>query len=503
MSNLHSVKLKAWEPIDWGADEALNPLKGWLYKTHRYETGLETSLIILIDENLQNSVENLLITSAELFRQHVNPLVIRLLVIPASTIRSDFSTPLTDFYYGDNISEKYLTKQVLNNAPDAIIILSDSKLSIQSIAGVPVHLCFKDESQVIVQVQTSLTSPRSECRKELYSKAKRSSVELVEQITNSYGRDLTLVNYTQGVGIYGHILIAEQLNSISEVGRELDSALSQGPLSVENPFGENPTGANLASSIWAYELSKHLNSDKWNHLLDVAANMYKINPDPSLPPIPCDPIVRTEDMFYSAAVLGRAFEQHGHSSYLDMLDAFYEMVDLQQDNGLFWHSKTSPYYWSRGNGFAILGLSQYLTYVPSDRYLYNTIREQFVNFFQTISKYQDISGGFHEIIDIPATYIEFTSTCIIGFAALRGKYLGILNDSVDELIHGAWYFLKNRIDTRGNVTDACFNTGLQPDLESYYLRPAVTGQDDRSGSMALLFCSEVLRTGFSVDQPSQ
>tara|TARA_B100001778_G_C18230229_1_gene468520 strand:- start:29 stop:589 length:561 start_codon:yes stop_codon:yes gene_type:complete len=186
-----------------------------------------------------------------------------------------------------------------------------------------------------------------------------------------------------------------------------------------------------------------------------------------------------------------------------MLDAFYEMVDLQQDNGLFWHSKTSPYYWSRGNGFAILGLSQYLTYVPSDRYLYNTIREQFVNFFQTISKYQDISGGFHEIIDIPATYIEFTSTCIIGFAALRGKYLGILNDSVDELIHGAWYFLKNRIDTRGNVTDACFNTGLQPDLESYYLRPAVTGQDDRSGSMALLFCSEVLRTGFSVDQPSQ
>ena len=82
----------------------------------------------------------------------------------------------------------------------------------------------------------------------MYSKAKRSSVELVEQITNSYGRDLTLVNYTQGVGIYGHLLIAEQLNSISEVGRELDSALSQGPLSVENPFGENPTGCLLYTS---------------------------------------------------------------------------------------------------------------------------------------------------------------------------------------------------------------------------------------------------------------
>ena len=499
MTTRDSFISKTWQSIHWGTDKELHPLSGWLYKTNLYETGDEKSILILVSQALEDSVPNILSCSLNLLDKHSAPLCAKILIVPDNSLKFDFNTTLSDFYYGTNITEKYLYKQIENHAPDAIIVYSESECTLDNIAGVPLLGCASDSSELTTHIEQSLTQTRSQLRTNLSVQIKRNLAQVIQDLASSYGQNLTLVNYTQGVGIYSHLIISEHLNDIGSISTELDKVLSTGPLSAENPFGDNPTGANLASSIWAYDLSKHLGTIKWNSLLDEAANLYEASKEPGVPPKPCDPIVRTEDMFYSAAILGRAYQHHGDVNYLDTLDVFFEMVDLQQDNGLFWHSATSPYFWSRGNGFAILGLRQYLTYVPHSRDTYSMIRDQFIKFFKHIHSYQDVSGGFHELLDIPGSYLEFTSTCIIGYAALRGKSLGILDSSVDDLITAAWNFVKQRIDSKGNITDACFNTGLQPDLESYYLRPAVTGQDDRSGSMALLFCSELLRREFNVD----
>ena len=61
---------------------------------------------------------------------------------------------------------------------------------------------------------------------------------------------------------------------------------------------------------------------------------------------------RTEDMFMNGAMLGRAFQLTGEARYLDLLTQFLLNARLQQDNGLFWHCRSAPYYWGRGNGFA-------------------------------------------------------------------------------------------------------------------------------------------------------
>lgn len=499
MNNLHTTQLNQWESIQWGVNHTLEPLHGWEFKTNLYETGNELSLLFLIDPSQESSVSTLLKVASRVFNSSKSPLTAKILKVSSEAIQFDYSNPLSDFYFGDNIEEKYLYKQIINHAPDLIMLSTAVRSNIKQIADVPIIDCPTDLSKMEQLLDGTIASLKhSDLRNHLSSKINRNPLDVIKHLTDVYGQDLTLVNYTQGVGIYARLSIANLQGQAKEVISQMESFISKGPLAQANPFGDTPTGANLASTIWAYDLSKHLDSDKWDHLLTSAADIYQNNPDHTLPPIPCDPILRTEDMFYSAAVLGRAYQKHTAARYLDILDSFYSKINLQQQNGLFWHSDTSPYYWSRGNGFAILGLSEYLTYVPTNRPFYNTIKDQFISFFDAITSYQDTSGGFHELIDTPCSYLEFTSTCIIGYAALRGKSLGILGPEVDDLIKGAWHFLKCRTDTKGNITDGCFNTGLQPDRESYYLRPAVTGYDDRSGSMALLFCSEILENQFDV-----
>ena len=81
-----------------------------------------------------------------------------------------------------------------------------------------------------------------------------------------------------------------------------------------------------------------------------------------------DPDFRVEDMFFASALLGRATGITGDSSYVDVAASFLLEASekLLQDNGLYWHSLTSPFFWGRGNGFAALGFAELLTYPPAE-----------------------------------------------------------------------------------------------------------------------------------------
>ena len=63
---------------------------------------------------------------------------------------------------------------------------------------------------------------------------------------------------------------------------------------------------------------------------------------------PATPNFRTEDMFMAGALLGRAFQITSESRYVDLLMNFIVDGNIQQDNGLFWHCRSAPFYWGRG-----------------------------------------------------------------------------------------------------------------------------------------------------------
>ena len=96
-----------------------------------------------------------------------------------------------------------------------------------------------------------------------------------------------------------------------------------------------------------------------------------------------------------------------------------------------------------------------------------------------------------QIVDFPGSYQEFTATAMIGYALARGLRLGWLDPSFRETVDLAWRGISERIDGQGGIIDACTETGNGETLRHYLDRPALTGEDDRSGSMALWFAAEM------------
>ncbi|MDA1004364.1 MAG: glycoside hydrolase family 88 protein, partial [Chloroflexi bacterium] len=96
---------------------------------------------------------------------------------------------------------------------------------------------------------------------------------------------------------------------------------------------------------------------------------------------------------------------------------------------------------------------------------------------------QHPSGAWHQVIDRPDSYLELTATAMIGYAITRGVARGWLPAALDAAAARAWSAVAERIDGQGMVRDACMGTGPLPTLEDYLTRGAVSGHDDRAGTM--------------------
>ncbi len=332
----------------------------------------------------------------------------------------------------------------------------------------------------------------SPARQALDSRRSRSRLRIASILDSVYGHQLDPVNYTQGVGISGRLRLAALAPNDQRPAPEIAEFLERAGLLADDPFGDSPSGANLAGVIWGPELAEATGDSRWSDLLVKVADRYQAVAPGSAPP-PSDPDFRTEDMFMNGAILGRAFEVTGDARYLTMLTQFMLDAGIQQSNGLFWHCRSAPYFWGRGNGFALMGLSETLTYLPEDHPARERILDMCLKLLDALIKLQQPSGMFTNVLDQPGSYHEFTTTCMFGYAVARGVRLGWLDAEYIEPLRLAWQGVSERIDEEGNIVDACASTGVQTGIREYLDRPAVFGLDDRSGGMALWFAVELER----------
>jgi rhamnogalacturonyl hydrolase YesR len=196
-------------------------------------------------------------------------------------------------------------------------------------------------------------------------------------------------------------------------------------------------------------------------------------------------------MFMNGAMLGRAFQLSGEMRYLELLTRFLLTARTQQEDGLFWHSRSTPYYWGRGNGFALLGFSEALSFLPADHPDRAVLLDTHVRHLAALRQHQLPSGMFAQVLNVPGSYQEFTVTCMIGYAMARAVRRGWLDASYRPAIDLAWQGVTERIDDTGGLVDCCTNTGVQENLQAYLDRPAIFGRDDRGGAMALWFAVEM------------
>lgn len=332
----------------------------------------------------------------------------------------------------------------------------------------------------------------STARSVLDARRSRSPVEVGRDLAKTNGRTLEPLVYTQGVAISGRLRF-EALAPGAAGGIE-DIAPLVAPV-VADPagsFATEPNSADLAGVVWAEELASITSDRRYNDLLVTAADLIRPRgTDESHWPL--NHHFAVEDFFMSAAVLGRAFRVTESERYLDLLADFLLGAGTQEESGLFPHSRRGPFHWGRGNGFAALGLAEALTYMTADFPRRDAVLGMCHKQMEALMTLQEPSGMYLQLIDFPGSYQEFTSTSMIGYSMARGIRQGWLDGSYRSVVDMAWQGISERVDSEGNIVDGCAGSGVMDNRRSYLDRPANSGYDDRSGSMALWFAAEMER----------
>ena len=329
----------------------------------------------------------------------------------------------------------------------------------------------------------------------------RTPLALARILADRYGHALDPINYTQGVGISGRLRLAtsdaDYPNPAADIAGIVDYI-------ADDPAAHlaEVTGAPLTGVLWGAQLANITGDHRYRDALLYAADRFTPR-GPGLAPHPCDPDFRVEDMFYIGAMPGRAYRITGDEKYANLMAAFLtDCGDVQQSNGLFQHARSAPLRWSRGNGFAALGYGEALTYLPERHPAYAELLQRHRRHLDAMLRVQQPWGTFGELVDVPGSWGELTSTAMIGYALARGLRRGWLpsEDTARETagagyragLAACWRAVCERIDVSGGVVDGCISTGVMPDARAYLHRTALSGHDDRTGGMALWFATEMI-----------
>jgi len=190
----------------------------------------------------------------------------------------------------------------------------------------------------------------------------------------------------------------------------------------------------------------------------------------------------TDDMFMASSVLSRV-DNGKYATVVGRLLTTYA-TKLQRPDGIFIHAPDGPYAWGRGNGFALLGVTEALTHLPSNW----SVRTRVLGIYRThvdaLAKLQSDDGSWRQVVDEPASYRELTVTAMTTAAMARGVRLGWIDGKQYlPVINRGWTAVATRVNPDGTVKDVCSGTGAQNSRDYYLNRPAVNGADDRGGAI--------------------
>jgi unsaturated rhamnogalacturonyl hydrolase len=171
-----------------------------------------------------------------------------------------------------------------------------------------------------------------------------------------------------------------------------------------------------------------------------------------------------DDMYMITALQVQAFRATGNARYLDRAaQAMAAYLDkLQQPNGLFFHTATSPRPWGRGNGWFAAGMAELLRALPPTDPRHARILAGYQKMMAALLRTQTASGMWRQLVDddSAANWPETSSTGMFAFAMVTGVKNGWLPaDPYGAAARKAWLALVQHLDADGNVHDVCVGTG--------------------------------------------
>ena len=326
----------------------------------------------------------------------------------------------------------------------------------------------------------------SEAHREIVRRRGRSPRQLAEELAQVYGHEFNELTYIPGMGLIGQIRLGHTAD-VEKIVAPWVSGPKAGP-------PDRPVSQNLAGYLVFAELAKRTGNPAYAQMVRTAANVGFNETGEMKASMPVSNEM-SDSFFMSIPILGKAAKLTGDRKYCDMAARHMDVMqklDLRPD-GLYRHSPTSENTaWGRGNAFPVLGLVLTLSECPADHPEFKRILREFQKHVAALAPFQDQDGLWHEVIDEPASYAEFTATAMIGVSMLRAVRNGWLDaKTYQPKIDKAWQAILARVSSSGDLIDVCESTNKQKTLKDYFQREAIFGRDTRGGGMALIFSTEL------------
>ncbi|HEX3133786.1 MAG TPA: glycoside hydrolase family 88 protein [Planctomycetota bacterium] len=149
--------------------------------------------------------------------------------------------------------------------------------------------------------------------------------------------------------------------------------------------------------------------------------------------------------------------------------------------------------WGRGNGWTVMAHVELLAALPRDHPRRAEVLTQFVRHMDGMRRCQDPAGGWHQVLNVPTSWLETSATGMITYGIARGVNEGWLDRSFAADARKGWAALQTKVLPDGDLTDVCGSTDTG-DLNFYLKRPRLQGDLHGFGSY-LLAGAEIIRLG--------
>lgn len=201
-----------------------------------------------------------------------------------------------------------------------------------------------------------------------------------------------------------------------------------------------------------------------------------------------------DDLFMSVPFLARMGKYTGEQKYFD--DAIKQVQNFNKylfDNasGLYWHCWYQPEktngvsHWLRCNGWVAMAQVELLDCLPKThpkrKVLIDLLQRQITGF----SRYQDITGLWHQVIDRQDSYLETSGTAMFIYAVAKAVNEGWVNASYLSIAKNGWQGLTEKITSDGQVQDVCVGTNIGDDIKFYLTRPKKLNDNHAIGAVLL------------------
>ncbi|MFW5872532.1 MAG: glycoside hydrolase family 88/105 protein [bacterium] len=261
-------------------------------------------------------------------------------------------------------------------------------------------------------------------------------------------------------------------------------------------------GAMGAAVLAVHELEPQ---KRYREYLDRAAN-YIMNEEIRLSDgtfcrtFPHEMTVWGDDLYMSIPFLARMGELTGNQKYFD--EAANQVILFNKhlwdpQTRLFFHcwyddiKQNGVAHWGRCNGWIIMAQVELLNKLPHN----HPQRQELINLFLRqivgLSRYQDASGMWHQLMDLENTYLETSATAIFTYAIAKAINEGWIDTRYAYIAAQGWKGLSKMVLADGQVEGICMGTGISTATFYYANRPAPLNDIHGLGAV-LLAGSEVI-----------